>query len=78
MSTVLHEVQLAAELGFTEMSDFRAALRRQQLPQPQRFLDAKRKRRPVWTRQQIDAWLDPGRHEQSSIVDDFVAGERNA
>ena len=49
----LHEIQVAAFLGYRRMADFRRALKRGDIPQPDQILG----RDPVWSRSRLEAWL---------------------
>lgn len=54
MTQALPEIQAAAAAGFTRWEHFRRARRSNLFPPPARELPGQG---PVWTQQQIDAWL---------------------
>jgi hypothetical protein len=57
----LYEIQAAELLGFRRMVDFRRAVRRGEVPGP----DRKVGRDPVWSRAKLQAWLDGDEHTLS-------------
>ena len=66
----VREIPLAHELGYTEVEDFRRAVAAGQIPAPHHYLGP-RKKRPIWDREAIDAWL--GIAKKNSDRDDFLS-----
>lgn len=62
MSEALHEVQVAAFLGYRKFAEFQRALRRGDVPAPDRMLG----KSPVWSRTRLLAWLK-GDQDTSSL-----------
>ena len=50
----LHEVQAANFLGYRRISGFRRAVKRGEIPEPDRQITSG----PIWSRTRLQAWLD--------------------
>jgi hypothetical protein len=57
MSSALREIQAADYLGFTEMAEFRAAVKAGTVPAPSRQLSIRRRTVDVWSRADLDDWI---------------------
>ncbi|MGI9505357.1 MAG: hypothetical protein ACR2RE_20150 [Geminicoccaceae bacterium] len=68
MVGLIREVQLANLLGYTEMADFRRALKAGQVPAPAGYLAGKRK--AYWVASDIESWL--GAVLKRKKKDDFL------
>lgn len=64
MEHCLREVQLANMLGYTEMDDFRRAVKAGKVPSPNGYLEGKK--RPIWLRSDVEAWLGIEAKEQAT------------
>lgn len=69
MTTLLREVQAADRLGYQEISDFRAAVKRGEVPAPSRKLRSGRRQVDAWSSREIDEFIDNQRRESSDRAD---------
>lgn len=66
----LREIQAADLLGFTEIEEFRRALRRGDVPPPIRFVGGKRGK-PVWSRRILLEFIDGSAAKQDQVESEF-------
>ena len=66
----LREIQAADLLGFTEIEDFRRALRRGDVPPPIRFVGGKRSK-PIWSRRILLEFVDGTAAKQDQVESEF-------
>lgn len=55
---LLREVQAAYMLGYSEMLDFRAAVKSGDVPGPSRKIKAGRRTVDVWSRSALEEWVE--------------------
>jgi hypothetical protein len=68
-SGLLREIQAAAYLGYTEISDFRRDLKKGTIPEPTRYLGGN-KGRPLWSVAILAAWAE--QKENAAPFADFT------
>lgn len=76
MTTLLREIQAADRLGYQEIIDFRAAVKRGDVPAPSRRLRSGRRQVDAWSSRAIDDFIDNENRKISDRVDlDAMIGE---
>lgn len=75
MTALLREIHAAAMLGYQEMADFRAAVKRGDVPGPCRSIKSGRRTVDAWSQGELEAWIDNRGDDVStrSLLDQAIA-----
>jgi hypothetical protein len=72
MTALMREIQAAYFLGYNEMSDFRAAVKSGDAPQPTRKIKSGRRSVDAWSRRALEEWIENSGEERKPSLSNAI------